>query len=245
LSNAAGKKWLCADTAEARFARRRHIVACVLIFAGGVLAFGAQSLIQLNDSRLAWTRSRETAAWEHRENTQASRPPVPGPARPSTIKPGREGYLLIIPKIKLRAIVRELEPEVFSGRNTPALKRYGLGQLPYTQQLRNVSPGADGTAAITGHRTTSGAPFRQIDRLRPGDLIIIRKMRGEQQWVVVDFAVVPPSALYAVQSRSGIKKLVLLACTPPFTARERLVVNARLKQDTATSPIAPTRVTRL
>jgi sortase A len=226
------------------FGKRRYITACVLIIAGSVLTFGEQFLIKLNDNRVAWTQSRETVDWERRNDRQSSRSRPAAPAGPTVIAPGKDGYLLIIPKINVRVVVHELEPEVFSGTNTPALKRYGVGQVPYTPQLRNVSPGADGTAAITGHRTTSGAPFRDIDRLRPGDVIIVRKLGVEHEWVVTGSVVVPPTALSAVQSRSGIKKLVLLACTPPFTARERLVVSARLKQETANSA-APGRVTRL
>jgi sortase A len=154
--------------------------------------------------------------------------------RPTVVTPGRDGYLLLIPSIGLRAVVRELEPAVFSGRNTPALKRYGLGQVPYTSVLRNVSPGAVGTAAIAGHRTTSGAPFRHLNRLRPGALIIVRKGGVEQRWVVVRSQTVPPGAVEAIASRPGTRSLVLLACSPPFSARERLIVHARL-QDERTS----------
>ena len=34
-------------------------------------------------------------------------------------------------------------------------------------------PGAPGTAAIAGHRTTYGAPFRHLDKLRAGDPVTI------------------------------------------------------------------------
>jgi sortase A len=210
-----------------------------MIVVGTALALGSQELIQLGDIIASRVHARETATWMRLHQTAAAAERT-GAAAPATIiKPGKEGYLLIIPRIGLRLVVRELEPEVFSGRNTPTLKRYGLGQVPYTPQLRNVSPGADGTAAITGHRTTSGAPFRHIDRLRPGDLIIVRRRNLELRWAVVGSAVVVPSAVGAIKSRPGMKKLVLLACTPPFTARERLLVNARLKQQTTTSSRLP------
>ncbi len=158
--------------------------------------------------------------------------------RPTTavITPGDEGYLLLIPKIGVRAIVHTLEPTVFSGHNTPMLKRYGVGQIPYTPDLRNVSPGADGTAAITGHRTTSGAPFRHIDRLQQGDLIIIRKSALEQRWRVASSTTTAPSQVKAIRSVPGARRLVVLACDPPFSARERLIVYASIvtvKGDTA------------
>lgn len=162
-------------------------------------------------------------------------------ARKTVVAPESDGYLLVVPKIGLQAIVRELEPDVFSGRNTPTLKRYGLGQVPYTRYLRNGSPGAEGTSVIAGHRTTSGAPFRHLNRLRPGDIIIIRKMGVEQQWVVEGSVIVPPSAIEIIRSRPGTRKLAILACNPPFSAKERLVVNARLKQETVERPRQPIR----
>ena len=210
----------------------RYGVPLALILFGGVLAFGAPSIIQLSDHHVARARVRETETWARRDESTSPQAATATSTRQTVVVPDRDGYLLVIPKIGLRVIVRELEPDVFSGRNTPTLRRYGLGQVPYTHYLRNGSPGAEGTAAIAGHRTTSGAPFRAIDRLRSGDIIIIRKMGIEQQWVVEGSTVVPPSAIEVIKSRPGTRKLALLACTPPFSAKERLVVNARLKQET-------------
>ncbi len=144
------------------------------------------------------------------------------------IAPGGEGYLLDIPKLHLQAVVHLLEPAVLAGVNTTTLRRYGVGQVPYTPDLRNVSPGGDGTAAITGHRTTSGAPFRHLDQLAPGDIIVIRKGTIEQQWIVVSSTVVLPRDVGAIRSRPGDHRLVLLACDPPFSAKTRIVVYATL-----------------
>jgi LPXTG-site transpeptidase (sortase) family protein len=120
-----------------------------------------------------------------------------------------------------------LEPVALTGVPTPTLTRYGLGQIPYTTVLANVSPGADGTAAIAGHRTTHGAPFRHLDLLQPGDLILVRKGPATQQWQVSDTAVIAPTDVNAIRSRPGVPRLVLLACTPPFSAKSRLMVVAQ------------------
>jgi len=214
---------------------RGRAVAAVLILVGGALALGTPSLVRFIDGRAANVRLREADVWIQRHApTSLATAPV-RQARRTVITPGTEGYLLEIPKIGLRAVVRELEPEVFSGRNTPALKRFGLGQVPYTRVLRNVSPGAEGTAAIAGHRTTSGAPFRNLDRLARGDIILIRKAGLTQQWVVVSSRTVSPRDVNAIKSQSGSRRLVILACTPPFSAKERLLVYARLVQETARS----------
>ncbi|HEY3247337.1 MAG TPA: class E sortase [bacterium] len=192
-----------------------------LIVSGLLLAAGPVTGIRLWDAYLARQRGVEAARWLRDHES-------PAPAvRASVIEPGADGYLLEIPKIGLRIVVRSLEPDVFSGKNTALLKRYGVGQIPYSASLRNVSPGASGTAAITGHRTTSGAPFRNINQLGPGDRIIIRKGRLVQQWEVVYTTTVVPSQVEAIKSYPGVRRLVILACNPPFSARQRLIVYAR------------------
>jgi LPXTG-site transpeptidase (sortase) family protein len=206
------------------------IVSLVLILIGAAIAVAPWG-VRLTDGVVARARAQEADAWSRRHvGADASGAGMSANGQ-TVVAPGTEGYLLVIPRIGLRAVVRELEPTVFSGRNTPTLRRYGLGQVPYTRQLRNVSPGAEGTAAIAGHRTTSGAPFRHINRLRPGDLIIIRKQGTEQRWVVLGSQTVAPNAVDVIMSRPGTRSLVILACSPPFSARERLVVHARLTHE--------------
>jgi LPXTG-site transpeptidase (sortase) family protein len=215
--------------------RKSLYIASFLLILGGLLGFSASSIVRFLDGRTADTHRLEAEAWVWRDRTVRDRavrePSLTRPKQKSVIVPGKEGYLLEIPAIGLRAVVRELELTVFSGTNTPLLKRYGLGQVPYTDYLRNVSPGGEGTAAITGHRTTSGAPFRHIDRLRQGNLIIVRSRGMEQEWEVVRSVTVLPSTVQAIRSLPGTRTLVLLACNPPFSARERLVVYARLKRE--------------
>ena len=197
----------------------------LFVFIGLILLALPPIVVQVTDWSAARRHEAEVARWLAGPIEPARRF-APTPAVP-VIEPGARGYLLEIPRIGVRVIVRELEPEVFSGRNTPLLRRYGVGQVPYTRNLRNVSPGAVGTAAVTGHRTTSGAPFRLIDRLRPGDTIVIRKGNRRQHWVVERSITVRPDEVQAIASRPGTRRLVLLACNPPFSARERLIVYAR------------------
>lgn len=199
---------------------RYRVLPGLFASVGLILLVLPPAALQLSDWYAARRREAEVARWLQ----QPPRAPRPAAA---VIEPGSEGYLLEIPRIGLRAVVRELEPQVFSGRNTPRLRQFGLGQVPFTPTLRNVSPGADGTAAVIGHRTTSGAPFRHIDRLRPGDIVVIRRGGLEQRWTVERSVIVLPHEVQAIASRPDAKRLVLLACNPPHSARERLIVYAR------------------
>jgi len=86
-------------------------------------------------------------------------------------------------------------------------------------------PGERGTAAIAGHRTTYGAPFRHIDRLRRGDRIAVTMPYGTVRYAVEGTRIVDPgdrSVLRAV----GHRRLVLTACHPLFSAARRIVVYA-------------------
>lgn len=88
-------------------------------------------------------------------------------------------------------------------------------------------PGAPGTTAIAGHRTTYLAPFRRIDRLARGDRITLEMPYARLTYVVETKRIVPPTELSVVK-RVGFDRLVLSACHPLYSAAKRIVVFARL-----------------
>jgi sortase A len=87
-------------------------------------------------------------------------------------------------------------------------------------------PGAPGTVAIAGHRTTYLAPFRRIDKLRPGDEISVEMPYGRFAYRVQQRKIVAPTTVYVVK-RVGYDRLVLSACHPLYSAAKRIVVFAR------------------
>jgi sortase A len=100
--------------------------------------------------------------------------------------------------------------------------RSGPGHFPNTPL-----PGQRGTVAIAGHRTTYGAPFRKLDKLRPRDEIVITMPYGRFTYRVERTRVVPPTAVWVTQ-RVSYDRLVLSACHPLYSAEQRIVVFARL-----------------
>jgi len=88
-------------------------------------------------------------------------------------------------------------------------------------------PGAPGTVAIAGHRTTYLAPFRHIDKLRPGDELSVEMPYGRFTYRVQQRKIVAPTAVSVVK-RVGYDRLVLSACHPLYSADKRIVVFARL-----------------
>ena len=92
-------------------------------------------------------------------------------------------------------------------------------------------PGERGTVAIAGHRTTYGAPFRDIDKLDTGDAIRLEMPYGRFTYRVEKTEIVEPTEL-SVKDPVGHNRLILSACHPLYSAAQRIVVFARqVKRD--------------
>lgn len=130
-----------------------------------------------------------------------------------------------IPKIGLQWLVYE-------GASVGQLRRYGAGHIEWTRL-----PWEEGTVAIAGHRTTYGAPFVHLHRLAPGDAIRVSTEAGTFVYRVTERIRVRPYASQVLASQQGTRRLALIACDPPFSARFRLVVFARLVEVVAEAAI--------
>jgi sortase A len=109
---------------------------------------------------------------------------------------------------------------VVEGIDTGDLRK-GPGHYPETPL-----PGEPGTAAIAGHRTTYGAPFRDIDDLKPGQVIRVDMPDGTFVYRVEEVQIVDDSDL-SVLEPVGHRRLMLSACHPLYSAAERVIVFAR------------------
>ena len=98
-------------------------------------------------------------------------------------------------------------------------------------------PGQHGTTAIAGHRTTYGAPFRNIDKVRPGDQVAITMPYGRFTYRVERTRIVKPTDVWVTQ-RVSYDRLILSACHPLYSAAKRIVVFARLVRSEPRGPAA-------
>ena len=98
----------------------------------------------------------------------------------------------------------------------------GPGHMP-----RTAVPGQFGNAVISGHRTTYGAPFGNLDRLEPGDRFTVETLIGTHTYEVVSTVIVRPSDAWVVQPMEGAW-LTLITCTPKYSSRQRLIVFSKL-----------------
>jgi sortase A len=111
---------------------------------------------------------------------------------------------------------------VVKGTGTADL-RSGPGIFPETG-----FPGIPGTTAIAGHRTTYLAPFRHIDALRAGNRIVLDMPYAHFIYTVIGHRIVAPTNVRAAVENVGYSRLVLSACTPLFSAAQRILVFGRL-----------------
>jgi sortase A len=109
---------------------------------------------------------------------------------------------------------------VVEGTDTTDLRK-GPGHYPDTPL-----PGEPGTSAIAGHRTTYGAPFRNIDQLEPGNVITVDMPDGRFVYRVEEVKIVDDQDL-SVLEPAGHRRLMLSACHPLYSAAERVIVFAR------------------
>lgn len=127
---------------------------------------------------------------------------------------GRAICRLRIPALGLDSVVLDgVEPEQLAK---------GPGHYPTTAR-----PGADGNCCIAGHRVTFGHPFRQLDRLAPGDAISLEAGGRSYEYVVTSTFTVAKSDNAALRSLDR-PVLTLTTCHPPHSATQRLVVRAAL-----------------
>lgn len=149
-----------------------------------------------------------------------------GPANPPG--PSDPVFLLKIPSIDFDQVVVE-------GVGTEDLKK-GPGHYPSCRsgferplctEFEEVYPGQDGRVIVSGHRTTYGAPFFDLDKLRPGDEIITQTKWGDFTYEVTETRIVQPDSL-AIAIQSDAAEIVLTTCNPKYSAAQRLIVFGRL-----------------
>ena len=123
-----------------------------------------------------------------------------------------------IARLEIPAI--DVTEYVVEGTDVDSLRK-GPGHYPETPL-----PGAAGTTAIAGHRTTYGAPFRHIDELDRGDRIIVDMPDGRFVYRVQRTRIVDDQDL-SVLEPAGYRRLMLSACHPLYSAAQRVIVFAR------------------
>jgi sortase A len=202
---------------------RRALAAAMIVAGILVLTDAALTLAWQEPVSALRARGEQPRLRAELRTLALAMPSPPGPQRRAAIEASaralrrrtRDGAAvarLRIPRIGLDAVV-------VRGTRPGDLKR-APGLLDAA-----ALPGEHGTAAIAGHRTTYGAPFRHIDRLRRGDRLTVATPYGTFRYAVEGTRIVDPGDVRVLRT-VGHSRLVLTACHPLFSAARRIVVYA-------------------
>jgi sortase A len=122
---------------------------------------------------------------------------------------------------RLTSEAMDLDAVVVKGTSRSDLMK-GPGWITYSNL-----PGPEGNFGVAGHRTTYGAPFRDIDQLSAGDLITFTSPFRVYTYEVQRVFSVTPDRVDVMLPTDEIL-LTMSACHPPYSARFRLIVQSEL-----------------
>lgn len=178
--------------------------------------------------------------WEHPPGGDgAAAPPV------TAFEPGQGFAILHIPKLDVKVPVAEgvSKPKVL---DRGMVGHYGEGAL------KTAMPSdKQGNFAVAGHRNTHGEPFRYINRLVPGDPVVVETRDAYYTYEMTSaLAQTPPTnvaVLRPVPEGSGFtgegRYITLTTCTPEFTSTYRMIVWGRMTEERPRSQGPPPALT--
>ena len=223
------------DGDDPRRRRRRRLGDILLICGGLLLAYPLWSAAYAQVQQTRLNQAYERTAISFTPVTATSSPDAPQLTEEEIVRRQALAYgkrlkkgdiigRLRISRIGLDRLVQQgsegtaaLDPKNDRGLLRAGPVHYGVTPLP----------GAGEPFAVAGHRTTYGAPFFKLDRLRAGDTIVVDTPYARFRYAVVKKTVVKPSDLSVLLDRGY--GLVLTTCTPPYSASHRLVIWASLE----------------
>ena len=114
--------------------------------------------------------------------------------------------------------------------DAPVVQGDGWEQLKkgVAQNVHSMNPGQDGNVILSAHNDVYGELFRYLDKLVPGDQVILYTQQRQYVYVVDRTAIVEPTAV-EVMASTGNPTVTLISCYPYLVDKQRIVVFARLQ----------------
>ena len=124
--------------------------------------------------------------------------------------------------IRLQIPALNVDAPIVQGDGFEQLKK-GVGQ-----NISSANPGQNGNVVLSAHNDVYGELFRHLDRLAPGDQVIVYTQQRQYIYVVDRTAIVEPTAV-EVMASTGNPTATLISCYPYLVNDQRIVVFARLQ----------------
>ncbi len=156
-----------------------------------------------------------------------------GEDEPDAFEPGEGFAIMHIPKLDVVVPIAE------GIDKTKVLDKGMVGHYAEGTLKTAMPSDEQGNFAVAGHRNTHGEPFRYINRLKPGDPIVVETRNA---YYTYEMASILPqtspsnvSVIGPVPKGSGFTEpgryITLTTCTPEFTSTYRMIVWGRLLEE--------------
>jgi sortase A len=115
-----------------------------------------------------------------------------------------------------------VDAPIVQGDGWEQLKK-GVGQY-----VGSAKPGDNGNVVLSAHNDVYGELFRYLDKLVPGDQIVVYTQQRQYTYIVDRTILVEPTAV-EVMASTGNPTVTLISCYPYLVDKQRIVVFARLQ----------------
>jgi sortase A len=124
--------------------------------------------------------------------------------------------------IRIQIPTLDIDAPIVQGDGWEQLKK-GVGQ-----NIGSANPGQNGNVVLSAHNDVYGELFRYLDKLVPGDQVILYTQQRQYVYVVDRTSIVEPTAV-EVMASTGSPTTTLISCYPYLVNKQRIVVFARLQ----------------
>lgn len=125
-------------------------------------------------------------------------------------------------EIKIPAIT--IDAPIVQGDGWDQLKK-GVGQ-----HIGTPNPGQVGNLILSAHNDVFGELFRDLDKLKVGDEVIIFSQQKQYIYRVINSTIVLPTQV-EVMAQTTRPTITLISCYPYLVDKKRIVVSAELQSD--------------
>ncbi|MGW3622722.1 class E sortase [Streptomyces sp. NPDC000880] len=194
------------------------------------ISFGVLMLLFVT-YQLWWTNIR--AGQQANQETNKIQNDWANGRKPGAFEPGQGFAIMHIPKLDVVVPIAE-------GISKPKVLDRGMVGHYAEGKLKTAMPSdKSGNFAVAGHRNTHGEPFRYINRLKPGDPIVVETQDAYYTYKMT--SILPQTApsnvgvIGPVPPGSGFTEpgryITLTTCTPEFTSTYRMIVWGKMVEE--------------
>ncbi|MBT2390267.1 class E sortase [Streptomyces sp. ISL-1] len=194
------------------------------------ISFGVLMLLFVT-YQLWWTNIR--AGQQANQATNKIQDDWANGRKPGVFEPGQGFAIMHIPKLDVVVPIAE-------GISKPKVLDRGMVGHYSDGKLKTAMPSdKSGNFAVAGHRNTHGEPFRYINRLEPGDPIVVETQDAYYTYKMAN--ILPQtspsnvSVIGPVPQGSGFtgpgRYITLTTCTPEFTSTYRMIVWGKMVEE--------------